>query len=70
MISLQGLIVQLEMTDVLFPFQVHIKGSLPEWCISTIYHAWDTPFWSGTLDIVYVILQFHFSHIFSSLYSK
>ena len=20
-------------------------------CISTIYHAWDTPFWSGTLEI-------------------
>ena len=23
----------------------------PEWCISTIYHAWDTPFWLGTLDL-------------------
>ena len=30
----------------------HIKGFRPEWCISTIYHAWDTPFWSGTLDII------------------
>ena len=28
-----------------------IEGSRPEWCISTIYHAWDTPLWSGTLDI-------------------
>ena len=26
-----------------------IEGFRPEWCISTIYHAWDTPFWSGTL---------------------
>ena len=31
---------------------LHIKGSRPEWCISTIYHAWETPFWSGTLDIL------------------
>ena len=31
----------------------NIKGSRPEWCISIIYHAWDTPFWSGTLDIFY-----------------
>ena len=30
---------------------IHIEGSRPEWCISTIYHAWDTPFWLGTLDI-------------------
>ena len=29
---------------------LHIEGSWPEWCISTIYHAWDTPLWSGTLD--------------------
>ena len=31
---------------------LHIEGFQPEWCISTIYHAWDTPFWSGTLDIL------------------
>ena len=30
---------------------LHIEGSRPEWCISAVYHAWDTPFWSGTLDI-------------------
>ena len=30
---------------------LNIEGSRPEWCISTIYHAWDTPFWSGTLDM-------------------
>ena len=29
----------------------HIQGFWSEWCISTMYHAWDTPFWSGTLDI-------------------
>ena len=25
----------------------------PECCIFTIYHAWDTPFWLGTLDIYF-----------------
>ena len=30
---------------------IYIEVFQPEWCISTIYHAWDTPFWSGTLDI-------------------
>ena len=29
-----------------------IEGSWPEWYISTIYHAWDTPFWLWTLEIV------------------
>ena len=28
-----------------------INGFRPEWCISTIYNAWDTPFWLGTLEI-------------------
>ena len=28
-----------------------MKGSRPEWCSSTIYQAWHTPFWLGTLDI-------------------
>ena len=28
----------------------NFEGFRPEWCISTTYHAWDTPFWSGTLD--------------------
>ena len=32
--------------------QLHLKGFQPAWCISTIYHAWDTPFWSGTLDML------------------
>ena len=29
-----------------------------EWCISTIYHAWHTPFWSGTLDMLFKTLTF------------
>ena len=29
----------------------NIEGFRPEWCVSSIYHAWETPFWSGTLDI-------------------
>ena len=32
-----------------------IMGSRPEWCISTIYHAWDTPFWLGTLEMDYTV---------------
>ena len=31
--------------------QRHIEGFWPEWCISTVYHAWDTPFWPGTLEM-------------------
>ena len=34
---------------------LQIEGYRPEWCISTIYNAWDTPFWSGTLEIMSVI---------------
>ena len=30
---------------------LHINGFQPEWCISTTYHASDTPFWLETLDI-------------------
>ena len=30
----------------------YIEGSQPERCISIIYHAWDTPFWSGTLSML------------------
>ena len=37
------------LSNVLCGFQ--IKGFLSEWCISTIYHAWDTPFWPGTLKM-------------------
>ena len=29
----------------------NMEGFWPEWYASTIYHARDTPFWSGTLDI-------------------
>ena len=31
--------------------QEDVEGFRPEWCISTIYHAWDTPFWLGTLKL-------------------
>ena len=30
--------------------RMHIEGFGPEWCISAIYHALDTPFWLGTLE--------------------
>ena len=30
----------------------HIEGSRPEWCISSMIYSRDTPFWSGTLDIL------------------
>ena len=41
-------------------FEIHHSGrkplssqdyTWPEWCISTVYHAWDTPFWSETLEL-------------------
>ena len=32
--------------------QEQTEGFRPNWCVSTIYHAWDTPFWSGTLEII------------------
>ena len=39
-----------------------IKGFQPEWCISTLCHAWDTSFWSGTLDMRSVNLSTNVSH--------
>ena len=29
----------------------HIKGYRPEWCISTIHHAWDTSFYCLKHDV-------------------
>ena len=43
--------VQCKFLHKLYNKHLHIKGFRPEWCISTIYHAWDTPFWSETLDM-------------------
>ena len=31
---------------------LYIEGSRPEWCISSMIYSRDTPFWSGTLDII------------------
>ena len=45
--------------------QAYFEGSRPEWCISTTYHAWDTPFWLGTLDIM---LEIHHSGREPSIY--
>ena len=36
---------------------LHIKGSRPEWCISTMIYSRDTPFRSGTLDIIQLSSQ-------------
>ena len=32
---------------------LHTQGSGPEWCISSMLYSRNTPFWSGTLDMVY-----------------
>ena len=40
-------------TQILVQTILHNKGSRPEWCISTTYHALDTAFWSGTLNNQY-----------------
>ena len=37
--------------------QDDIEGFQPEWYISTTYHAWDTPFWLGILDISHANIQ-------------
>ena len=31
--------------------ELQIEGSEPQWCISSMLHSPDTPFWSGTLEI-------------------
>ena len=31
---------------------VQLEGFWPEWCIFTIYHCRDVPFWSGTLNLL------------------
>ena len=30
---------------------IHIEGFRSKWYISTVYHAWDTPVWPGTLEL-------------------
>ena len=37
--------------------QKYFEGFRPEWYISTIYHAWDAPFWSVTLDFADLIKE-------------
>ena len=38
--------------EQLLQLEGNFEGFRPEWCISAIYHAWVTPFWSGTLNSV------------------
>ena len=38
---------------------MHIEGSQPEWCISSMIYSRDTPFWSNTLDIQLASQQAH-----------
>ena len=50
----------------------YIKGFQPEWCISTIYHTWDTPFWLETLNMWQCCLNsWHFQsiHIITHMFS-
>ena len=42
---------------------VSIDGFRPEWCISTIYCVWDTPFWSGTLDMFCNVTMVSLLHV-------
>ena len=39
---------------VLFQWN-YIEGFRPEWCISTMIKNQDTPFWSGTLDMLCIL---------------
>ena len=43
-----------------FFFPLFIEGFRPQWCICTINHARDTPFWSGTLVIYFFNVFFLF----------
>ena len=38
---------------------LHFKGFRPEWCISTIYHCRDTPFWWETLNLFLYLWRVH-----------
>ena len=37
-------------------FYEQTNKNRPEWRLSATYHAWDTPFWSGTLDYLFIIM--------------
>ena len=41
---------------------VYLESFWPEWCISTIYHAWDTSFWSGTLNLSFYCMPCKTKH--------
>ena len=40
---------------------LYIEGSRPEWCISSMICSGDTPFWSETLDTLYISSSSHMS---------
>ena len=48
-------------------FPLYIEGSQPEWCILSMINSRDTPFWSGTLDIM---LETHHSGQEPSIWSR
>ena len=45
--------------------KVHIEGSRPEWCISSMIYSRDTPFWSGTLDIHLILIHRALQNMFT-----
>ena len=54
-----GTVIQVRLSQQLGPTiptcrkkKKKIKGSGPEWCISSMIHSRDTPFWSGTHEMV------------------
>ena len=51
-ILVQELFCLIRYVDAVLFLLVEIEGFRLEWFISTMYHAWDTPFWSGTLKII------------------
>ena len=38
-------------------FVLHIEGSQPEWCISSMMYSTEIPFWSETFDMNNVLLD-------------
>ena len=49
-------------SEIYCDVELYFEGFQPEWCISTIYHCRDTPFWSVTLDL-YIVMLNYISHI-------
>ena len=49
---------------------LHVEGSRPEWCMSSMIYSGDTPFWSETLDMVAGWCPGKFAQMYSASYGR